>query len=779
MKQKKSTIIKVVGIIAILTGATLGIYFGFFYSQPNVKSKPYNVMISEIKYKSESGIPIDDQFIEIYSFTNFSNGLFSGWYIETRDGTGNEVLGKTPLPNLSLYGEFWHLCIYGNTSALNINASAKKIELHLNLTSPMLDEDGGQILLYYNNGTEYLVDLVCYGDIQSTIQVPSGNEWDKNDGGAKTNNQSESVSIWGWDEDGSHNWYNDTPTPGAFNNLHNVVLDPAGNGSVADVPEVIYNGFLNHYPEYYGAHTPSPVPINVTNAHPAPGVSTDTIKEMVEATIKYLSEFGRKTGPKLGNDSALDIHIGIHPGANSSMGRCYENGSIYIWVGNEIRSADATRKYRGKVDLKYTVEHEVTHAYQYEQGIIREGNEPFYEGEATYWGIYSTARNFNITVKDVNTIIGQIENTNGVPGQSWDHHGKSLNTPTFGNGTENGTTRWEFTHSHYCNGFLLLKFINETFGPDTVRNITNSMNETVGYEEAMEAATGLSFQELLRRYYQWRCDYTAEDDNGVPAVDPDEDIVYGNNNHSSTESVSPNGAAVEDLVHLGSDPYEIWITPEPGQSVSVTVIMEKPDGTVETTHHTVSNTPGSTQAPIVVDPSKYSAVRLVKMNLNKTDECNVTMEIKTGLGMYNKPSAPPNPPDYNRTPGHAGPPYNETCNCVGSTGTVFASYFCNVSEVFLSPTNFTVYLDVSTYAGTDLVAHPPDWMIYIHLYNEATREPMWVSGPIAPDPGIEQTIEILSEHTAGTGCFVVAEIMDENVDNILSFFIFEFDYSPL
>ncbi|MBN2152248.1 MAG: hypothetical protein JW839_12430 [Candidatus Lokiarchaeota archaeon] len=777
MSPRKLKHAKAVVISAIVAGASLAVVLGFlFLPGGGPQGKPFNLMISEIRYTSDSGIVLNDQFVEAYSFTNFSTSSLKGWYIETRDRNGDPLVPKTAIPEVAGFGEFWHICIRGDAGATSINTTDLSAVVHLNIETNLLDEQSGHVFLYYDNGTQYLVDYVCYGGLAAPLAVAG---WSNSDGGASTSNASDSVSIWGWDGDHSMNWYNDTPTPASFNNLHNVVDDPAGNGSVPDVSEVIYNGFLDHYPTYVGAQSPNPVPIAVTNAHPTPGVSPAEIKEMVEATIRYLAEFGRAGGPKLGNDSVLDIHIGIHPGANSSFGATYEDGSIYIWVGNEIRSADPVRQFRGKVDLKYNVEHEVVHAYQYEQGIIKKGNEPFYEGEATYWGMVSAARNYNLTVQQVNTLIGQIVNSNGIPGQSWDHHGKSLNTATFGNGTVNGTTRFGFTHGDYCNGFLLLKFINETFGEGVLKNLTNSMSGSVGFREAAEAATGLSFAELLRRYYQWRADGSAEDNNGVPGVTPDESMPLGDAVYSSTESVAPYGAAVEDFIMVGSAPLEIWVTPQPGQSVSVTVIVERTDGSTETYHHTVSNKPGSTQAPIPIDPSKVASVRLVKMNLNDTAACNVSVEFKPAASMFNRPTNPPNEPDHFRAPGVPLFPYNERCTTDGLTGTAFDGYRCQISGLITETGPFNVSMDVITYEDTDLDAFTPDWVIFLHKYNALTHEPLGPpSGPFVPDPSVPIIVDVQPGDVAGGGCYVVAEIQDASVGHVMAFFVFVFDYAP-
>ncbi|MEX2682377.1 MAG: hypothetical protein Q6373_012320, partial [Candidatus Sigynarchaeota archaeon] len=763
---------RAIAISAMVAGASLAIVFGFLLLPGSTPGKPFKVMISEIRYKSDSGILLNDQFIEVYSFTNFSTNSLKNWYIETRDRDGNVIVPKTSIPEIAGFGEFWHACIRGDAGSTSIDATTLSAVVHLDVPARLLDEQSGHVLLYFDNGTEYLIDYVCYGGLAAPLGLAG---WDISDGGASTSNDSESISIWGWDQDRSCNWYNDTPTPASFNNLHNVVDDPAGNGSVPDVAEVIYNGFLDHYPAYVGAQSPNPVPIAVTNAHPTPGISPGEIKEMVEATIRYLARFGRAGGPKLGNDNVLDIHIGVHEGANSSFGATYPNGSIYIWVGNEIRSGDAARQFRGKVDLKYNVEHEVVHAYQYEQGIIKKGNEAFYEGEATYWGTVSAARNYNLTVQQVNTLIGQIVNSRGIPGQSWDKHGKSLNMPTFGNGTVNGTTRFGFTHGDYCNGFLLLKFINETFGEGVLKNLTNSMSGSVGFREAAEAATGLSFAELLRRYYQWRADGSAEDNNGVPAVKPDESMPVGDAGYTSTESVAPYGAAVEDFAMLGSAPLEIWITPQPGQAVSVTVIIERKDGSTEIYHYTVKNTPGSTQAPIPIDPSKVDNVRLVKMNLNDTAACNVTVQFKPAYQMFNKPTNPPNEPDYSRAPGIPVYPYNATCTTDGLTGTIFDGYRCRVSNTLHVPGPFMIYMNVITFAGTDLGAFMPDWVIYVHKYNATTNEPLGPpAGPVIPNPVVPYIVDVEPADVVGDGCYVVAEVQDASANHVMAFFIFMF-----
>jgi len=293
-------------------------------------------MVSEIKYTSGGASPLQEQFIELYSFVNHTGGTFSGWFIETRSSSGNTVLSKTAIPQVAGLGHFWHLLIFGNDGATTINASARFATVHLNITGTFLNQTAGQVILYHGNNP-IVADFVCYGAVQSPVNVPASDQWRSTDTGASITNQSHSLNIWGPDDDDSSNWYSDMPTPGSFNNIIQEAEFTHLDASKENITQVMYNGFLA--PNYsHSIATPMlpPGPIIpglaaaaiAVDADPTAGVTADQIREMVLKTMEILIGAGYKDGPQLGPDGVVDIHIGADTTYNSSYGVCYDNGSV-------------------------------------------------------------------------------------------------------------------------------------------------------------------------------------------------------------------------------------------------------------------------------------------------------------------------------------------------------------------------------------------------------------------------------------------------------------------
>ncbi|MHA1997928.1 MAG: hypothetical protein ACTSU9_07390 [Promethearchaeota archaeon] len=811
MVIEKAGAIKAIAVIAIIGGASVGLIFGGILLNSSRPSEAIDdIWISEIQYASTNIHPVNDQYFEIYVHDDVTNASFRDFHIESRNRTGDLIV-NVDVPELSDIGKYWHVLIYAKNGTNSRDTLDKSITVYLNLTiGTWFDTLSGAIVIRKGSSP---IDSVAYGNYSSPVW-----NWPISDGGMWVNETSQSLNIWGPDADNSSNWYPDTQTPGSFNNLHHNITDWMSNGSSDNITAVMYNGFINVnmsleqmiYPTLPPTDPLLPLPpLAKVDNDPTSGVSTSEIQEYVMFTMIMLGLEGLfPDGPMLGTDGVVDIHIGTDENFNSSSGKTHADGSVYITIGQEVKSADPARRQRGKYDVKYTVEHEIVHVFQMQvtggfRKVQDDNNRAWSEGEATYWGQKSTAANFNITVWKLNEEMQKINNNKGQTNthpQNWNDHGKNTNTPSWGNGNLEGNNKFVEIFDYYQLGALLVKFLREKFGPGVYKNITNSLKNKDGgaaageknIRDAIAENTGMSFTDFLLKFYIWRNSGGAEADNNVTAAVVTDSFNYaGASVQTTSHYVFPLGAAHEtvNVTNPADPPFEINITANPkgtehgDYSVGVTSTLR--NGSKVTSTFIVKD---GTSVQVPIDPSQVAFVSVVKMNLNDTHVTAVGMGII--VTPIQEPSVPPVfPPDL------FTPMIPSYMICDGYRGGAYDGYYC-ILDTFGTAQPYDGITGPGWYNLTSLeiivdpiLSNGQDWDLQARFWkfnitaSEQHLDPYydptpWFDGDAVISTDVNITLADIG--TCPDGLHVVTEIRDLNSNHTLSFFSLSHDavYTP-
>lgn len=523
----------------------------------------------------------DDEWAELYLYNNLT-GIFSGW-----------VLGIVGGKNLTIpdteVTEYGYLAVHFGSSGGNPSSNTQYSKhVYLNETAESLNNTGGALHFIHPNGS--VVDSVVWGTSPSGVQL-----WNSSISPAYTTDPNKSISIWGKDLNSAENWYESHPTPGKPNvDIFNI--------TTPDITIEIYNGY--HKPdmnlsEGYFVGAPEVI------VHPTDVGKKNEIEEYTESSLKLYNQKGYGD-PELGPDGKVDIHVGKGK-KTYSTGETTMDGSVYINVGT----------MESNVWLKYVVEHELFHTIQYKK-IDNTTHLPaveerwWIEGMAVWWGIKSTMKNFpNLTLTQV------MDEFKRVGGHSWDTHWTSMNLNLF--------EYWREKFDNYMGSYFFIKFLNETYGMGTLKNIHDRIERDadfkliVGAEEAIENELGKSFEKILQQFYEWRV-LNATRDNGAPVSKSDITLNFTSTEVNDTIIVKPTGAALEQI-NILNETEEIGIMLESNKDLMITVIIYYKNGLEKVTHFKMD----STFLSFPVSSKNVSKIQLIKQNLNDTAKATVNM----------------------------------------------------------------------------------------------------------------------------------------------------------
>jgi hypothetical protein len=419
-----------------------------------------------------------NEWLEIYIT---DPGSTDGWKFTTFDE------GMVTIPDISgLIGNV-QILIHTGSGTNDLDGSDGRATVYLGLQGDVLEDKGDEVALF--DSGEKIIDFMAWGGGNGDTEREG---WD-NSHYPQAPPPGSSLSLQGRDLGKDSFWTIGPSSPLSFN-IFEVDMSP-----LDDFNARIVNG-RNHPVIFEGPEDGKYVTVNVTTGVP-PGnpvnrTLLEEVAEYVNFTYNLLKEHGFGDALASGKDSKGDPYVNITVTANGTCsGSCKANGDIDVDLGNN------------KVANKQTVEHEMTHNFQFARRAdgtnhINPNEYNFIdEGQAEFWGRYSAMKNYNLTWSQVEEELKKAGTFS-----AYDYH----KTPWYDIFTDwPGVYNRNYTvsYGHYYTGsYLFMKFLMDKFNismlsklHNTVRNGPDDSKDVLGIK-AVEKATGRSFEELLIEY---------------------------------------------------------------------------------------------------------------------------------------------------------------------------------------------------------------------------------------------------------------------------------------
>lgn len=585
-------IVAAIGIVALL--------LAFFPPVPTIPGS-YQKRISFMEIQPAG--TADQQFIELYTWDTIGHDL-GGW-------TVSNSTAEITLPSFQELGNLTYIVIRFSAGASDLNALDKVATYHV--TREGFLGTGGELVLY--DHLNRVVDHVVYGG--ATPSMPAG-QWATGDTGAvHSGDPTRSLQMWGPDQDNSSNWVEDEITPGTASVC---TFDTATvNGTI---PVAISNGINFALPQSTtDGYRFTQI---VVRGNPAGWATRADVAEMANFTLQHYASLGFPAPKLVGGKVRIYLS---NSSRNYTTGSCDRDGRVTVNVGQVGGMA-------GKVGLKYTVEHELMHAIQASGGPGydhwgKPADDPLQEGMAVWGGLSSTMKNYNLTWNDTMAYLRMSGAMN------WFDHYRNTNT-----------TLWPWPTSgwtRYMGMGMFIKFVNETLGGNAtlvgiLRGVKTHTNGSVALDtnatQALEAATGLSFEELWRRFQAWLADGSASKANGWPRPGAHSSPQVPNTPSTTTTdgpvTVAPYGSDVEFVNCAGkTNRFTLNFGNLDGNTKwKITIIYTRPDGTTSTSWFTIA---GSV-APVPVDPTQWANITIVKTRIGDAGTGRISLNVTTVAG---------------------------------------------------------------------------------------------------------------------------------------------------
>ncbi|MBD3406313.1 MAG: hypothetical protein GF411_09405 [Candidatus Lokiarchaeota archaeon] len=562
-------------LIALIIGAGFFIFISFQETPPELVEDSSDdaglIVLNEIY---PNAIP-SEEYVELY-VTGFVPDI-DGWILTTYDDD------KIVLPALEGSSDFLYIRIYSGDGQNDVNIDDNQATIFAGLSSSILDLSGDEVGLHDSMG--YLVDFMRYA---------SGNGDDLLGGwsGAKdpdipSDDYSLSLLL---STSTTGDWFETPQTPGEPNAF---IFETSGDYGGEEI--LLTNG-LRIATELEGIDDRFHQSDNIT-INPGPGVNA-TIINLVREHINYSLNFYREHGFTDPERDALDrIRIRVvRGGENYTTGATGFDGSITLEIG-----ANTTKE-----EIKLVGEHELMHAFQ-----VKRLNEStptehrhiwlysrwFVEGQAEFWGMWSMLTNYPHM-----TMTSWMKMAQRIGGLNWFTHYRDLN----GTGAFD---KWPGTWDSYMAVFLFTKWMNETYGTETLLKI---FNETIYYghgdarnsppTDALKKVLNLTMEEALAKFWSWLL-LDSHRENGVPTYTPHVRLDYTDSPVGDTIGVRGGGGAViEELNVTGESPFTLQLNySNANDNWSIVVLVFYEDGTNATINVPINQTTQSGE--ILVDPN--------------------------------------------------------------------------------------------------------------------------------------------------------------------------------
>ncbi len=562
------------------------------------------VIINEV-HPDES---TQDEFIELFTTGQLPD--MTNWILTTYD---DDII---TLPTLTGNSKYLYLRVFTGVGTNDLDINDNQATVYAGLNSSILDPSGDEVGIHDASGL--LVDFMRYGGGNGD---PILGDWNDAMDGPNPPASDESLSYFPSD-DLSDSWVTGPMTPGEPNALISYTSGQYGgdeiwfiNGVRTDIQTTGFDESLMQGD-------------NIT-VRAGPGVNRSVIN-LISEHINFSVNLYRQLGfgePNKDSQGRIRVRL-VSSTSVESTASANPNGTIIFRVGT-----NATRE-----ELKLVGEHEMMHQFHFKRyndstGTFRHVwfySRWFVEGQAEFWGMTSMLRNYpNMTMTSWMRMAKRLGSLN------WFDHYRDLNASS-------PFERWVGTWNDYMASFLFTKWLNETFGPNTLLRIFNETkyygsgdSRNVSPETALQRVLNMTLEQALIRFWSWLI-LDAHKANGVPLYEPHVRMNYTDGALNDTVWVRGKGGAVIEEVNItGESPFTLrlnWSYSSDKWVASVLVFYE--DGTNET---------------IIIHMNSTSKTGIIHLNPNAPKRISRIWVIKGVTTRYTQRITMTITPDYNKT----------------------------------------------------------------------------------------------------------------------------------
>lgn len=622
-----------IGIVALMLISAIGVGIVLIMQAEDVrekpddekKSDPYDGLGNDIKSVNPTKAQISEidpfnEWFEVFIMGD-ETGTTEGWKFTSFD---EPLIGLATVTGLSMFS---FIVFHTGNGTDDLDCSDGSAVVHLGLGDDILNDTGDEIALFDSNTN--LIDFVGYGD---------GNGDTPRDGWFKSYypqapSEGYTLSIIGTDQDELSDWKETLPSRDDFP-LQEIDLSEDGFNETIQIrtgrkrDQVIdTNGTWNRQLVIKARGV-------IKRGGPLEKKDLEDTLEYASHTYKTLRRMGFDVPEVTGHKNNGKPFLRIVVTKNGDYEGYYDadNKTVHVDLGSN------------KFANKQTVEHEVFHAFQMKQradgsrAMNPNKEQGFDEGMAEFVGRYSTVTNFkNLTWLELENQLKKAGSMNIFDLTS------DLGLDVFGDWPGSGDLS-----DHYGMNFLLIKFLMDKYGTgiikkifDSTKNFGNQEKEEgdVTGKEAIEAATGMKFGDLLLEFMVWRIDKTKfsqyKESTEWPGYDVDRSRNFTGTPLEDEEDVDDLTSRVNEYILSGKD-CVITAKPDGNTTLGLTIIREKEDGTKEY----IQKKLGPGEAGGIYIPPGYKKVTVIKTSLEAT-ELGGTFKMKVQPGPVITPMGPP------------------------------------------------------------------------------------------------------------------------------------------
>ncbi len=594
-------------VILIIVGAGIAVFFYIGLPEPKPSEPELNltnsdeqtyVIINEFKPSSD----VLEEFVEL--FVHNAPQTLENWTLTTYDG---ELVN---IPEITSLRSNSYIRIITGNGASDVDLGDGQATIFAHLNESILDLAGDEIGLHDANGS--LVSFVRYnngnGDDVPTALL--------NDINIALPGIDSSISFFR--EDFPRGLWLQTPATAGEPNIASF----STSGKFGGEEVWIINGARNDL-QYEGIDDVAALgeTINVTASAGVNATVIGLIHEHINFSLNLYRQLGFGT-PQTDSNNRIIIRV-VNSSANDTTGSTSSNGTIVLRIGQR-----ATRE-----ELKLVGEHELMHTFQFKRyndstnatyRHIWFTSRWFIEGQAEFFGMWSMLKNYpNMTLDSWMDMASRIG------GLNWHDHYRNLNESSpFG--------EWIGTWNDYMGSYLFMKWLNETYGFNTLLQIFNHTRyygfgdaRNVSPEDAIRQVLNMTLADLVIRFWSWLI-LNANRANGVPSyTEPHVRMNYTDTPLNDTAAVRGRGGAIiEEIEMHGESPFTIRLNYTHADNTWVaSVLVFYEDGTNETILIPINRT--SHVGEIHIDPKnpkRIARIWIVKGVLSRYTE-KITMRI--------------------------------------------------------------------------------------------------------------------------------------------------------
>lgn len=556
----------------ILVAFFLLIFSAFAYAQPEV-------MISEIYYDTPNDSEME--FVEFYVYDDDGSTIdVSGWYIDDYDG--NQLV----LPSITDLENFDYVSIKIGSCVSDLDASDGSATICYNLGYPILDA-ADEIGLY--DSFNITQDFVLYNGGNSGVYYEN---WNPLDLGIVQDNTLESIQVHGPDEDNSENLVSAPPTEADPNQFSTEL----GVASLPYVNVIMRNG-LNRPITIDPLSKYGSLRFEIVNESGSINISElKIIEEMMNFSLDFYRDKGFND-PRT-NASGV-IYVGITKNGKFAAAAS-PDGTIELDIGGDLSNLSIASF------IKWNLEHEFYHLIEYERfypnGTVAQdgdynrdpvdyaaGRFAFMdEGQAEYWGIEISKKQYNVTADYLFNASQEINNA--YPNfNSIEYDFADILSDFDFDLTGLGTG----TKKVYSHGYLFTKFLADRYWESklvhihrvTKNNVSGSGNETIGEDALIKAfkeqGIDKSFENLWPEWAEW-----LYDNYGARITYTNEGVVGNGALINETETIPSYGIHFEKFNNTNtSQGININFEGDNNTNYSIIIVRHKDDGTVSKSRH--------------------------------------------------------------------------------------------------------------------------------------------------------------------------------------------------